>query len=348
LLATLLEQGLLARLDLPPQYCAPSECSAVSTEIASYCRRTKIFAAREWVRDRVLRHISRLRRARSGDLLVVNIHSWEGLFAHLEWFLEISLHCERFALRPCFMSSSPQYVEPARGPDWYAYFFLNPQLTAEDDMRIGRGQVPVCRIENIGQLGLPADYDSELSLSNAPALVHKYIGVNDDVLEKVNAFVGTHFKGKTVLGVHYRGTDKRVEAPRLTYEHVRNAIDGQLTRSGRFDCLFVSSDEQEFIHFMQRSFLRSIPVVWHDDEERSRTDVPVHHAASGNRFRRGQEAVLNCLLLSRCSALLKTSSILSGWSKLFNPALPVTLLAGPYQRHLWFPDRALVRDTVAV
>jgi hypothetical protein len=215
-------------------------------------------------------------------------------------------------------------------------------------LRIGRGQVPVCRIENIGQLGLPADYDSELSLSNAPALVRKYIGVNDDVLEKVNAFVGTHFKGKTVLGVHYRGTDKRVEAPRLTYEHVRNAIDGQLTRSGRFDCVFVSSDDQEFIHFIQRSFLRSIPVVWHDDEERSRTEVPVHHAASGSRFRRGQEAVLNCLLLSRCSALLKTSSILSGWSKLFNPALPVTLLAGPYQRHLWFPDRALVRDTVAV
>jgi hypothetical protein len=320
----------------------------MSTEIAFDSRRTKIFAAREWVRGRVLRHINRFRRARSGELLVVNIHCWEGLFAHLEWFLEIALHCERFELRPCFMSSSPQYVEPAQGPDWYAYFFSNPRLTAEDEMRIERGRVPVCRIESIRQLGLPADYDSELSLSNAPALVQKYIGVNDDVVQKVNAFVETHFKGRTVLGVHYRGTDKRVEAPRLTYEQMREAIDARLTRSGRFDSLFVASDEQEFIDFMQRSFLRSIPVVWHDDEQRSRTGVPVHHAESGSRFRRGQEAVLNCLLLSRCSALLKTPSILSGWSKLFNPALPVTLLADPYQRYHWFPDRALTRETVAV
>jgi hypothetical protein len=319
----------------------------VPTEIAS-ARRTKIFAAREWVRDRLLRHINRRRRARSGDLLVVNIHCWEGLFAHLEWFLEIAVHCEHFALRPCFMSSSPQYVDPAHGPDWYAYFFTNPQLTAEDEAHIAGGHVPVCRIENIRQLGLPANYDSELSLSNAPALVRKYIGVKDEVLQKVNAFDGTHFGGRTVLGVHYRGTDKRVEAPRLTYEHVRDAIDGQLTRHGRFDCLFVSSDEQEFIEFVQRSFLRSIPVVWHDDEERSRAGVPVHHAASGSQFQRAQEAVLNCLLLSRCDALLKTPSILSGWSKLFNPALPVTLLAGPYQRYRWFPDRALVGDSVAV
>jgi hypothetical protein len=129
---------------------------------------------------------------------------------------------------------------------------------------------------------------------------------------------------------------------------MRAAIDAQLTRSGRFDSLFVASDEQEFIDFVQRSFLRSISVVWHDDEQRSRTGVPVHHAVSGSGFRRGQEAVLNCLLLSRCSALLKTPSILSGWAKLFNPALPVTLLADPYQRYQWFPDRALVRETVAV
>ena len=78
----------------------------------------KIFGAPYYLsRDLIRPHICRFLQARSGHLLAVEINSWVGLFAHLEWFLEISLHCERNDLIPCFMSTSPQYVDPARGPD---------------------------------------------------------------------------------------------------------------------------------------------------------------------------------------------------------------------------------------
>jgi hypothetical protein len=298
-----------------------------------------VYLSRELLRP----HISRFRQSRSGNLLVVEVNSWVGLFAHLESFLEISFHCERYNLTPCFMSTSPQYVDPQRGPDWFEYFFTNPQLSVGDSNRVKDGQVPICRIEGIRQLGLPEDYDPQLNLQIAPQLVRKYIGIKPHILEKIEAFVRNHFEDKSVLGIHYRGTDKR-SSPVL-YSDFRKSIDNFLQKNREFDCLFVSSDEQSFVDFIENEFRHTLPVFYHADHERSQTKIAIHRSKSGDRFRKAEEAVLNCLLLSRCHALIKTASFLSGWSKLFNPDLPVFMVNRPFERELWFPDRELVFET---
>lgn len=275
----------------------------------------------------------------------MNLNSWVGLFAHLEWFLEISLHCERRGLTPYFMSTSPQYVDPLRGPNWFDYFFSNLRLSPEDNTRITNGEVPVCRIEGIRQLGLPENYDPQLNLQLATELVQKYIGIKRHVLEKVDYFFQSHLGNRVVLGIHYRGTDKCAEAPPVPYSHCRKAIDDFLERNSEFDCLFVSSDEQGFVDFIEKQFQNTLPVFYHDDHERSRAKIAVHRSKSGDRFRKAEEAVVNCLLLSKCRALIKTASFLSGWSKLFNPDLPVVLLNRPSEHQLWFPDRDLVAES---
>jgi hypothetical protein len=298
-----------------------------------------IYLSRELLRP----HISRFRQSRSGNLLVVDVNGWIGLFAHLEYFLEISFHCERYNLTPCFMSTSPQYVDPQRGPNWFEYFFTNLQLSEEDGYRIKNGRVPICRIEGIRQLGLPENYDPQLNLEIAPQLIRKYIGVKPHVIKKVDNFVRNHFKNNSVLGIHYRGTDKR--ASPISYQDFRKSIDSFLNHNREFDCLFVSSDEQSFVNFIENEFRHTLPVFYHEDHERSKTKIAIHRSKSGDRFRKGEEAVLNCLLLSRCGALIKTASFLSGWSKLFNPDLPVILLNRPFEGELWFPDRELVSET---
>lgn len=302
----------------------------------------KLFGAPFFLtRDLVRPHISRYRQARSGHLLVVEVNSWVGLFAHLELFLEISVHCERHNLTPCFRSTSRQYVDPARGPDWFAYFFTNPQLLAADQRRIDDGQVPICRIEGIRHLGLPEDYDKWLTWRNSSQLVRKYIGVRPEIRERVEGFFDMHLANKHVLGVHYRGTDKSAEAPRLPYAQMAEAIDQYFHRNGDFDSIFVSSDEQAFVDYITDRYRNTLLVVSHEDQERSRAGIAVHRSRFGDRFRKAEEAVLNCLLLSRCHALLKTASFLSGWSKLFNPELPVTMVNRPYDGQLWFPDREI-------
>jgi len=311
-----------------------------------HSRLMKVIGAPVFLSRNLLRtQLNRYRLTRSGDLLAVNMNSWVGLFAHLEWFLEISLHCERHGLRPCFMSTSPQYVDLKWGPDWYANFFTNPQLSPDDRERIATGEIPICRIDGIRQMGLPENYDLALNLQTAPELVRKYIGVRHEVTERVETLVQDLFAGRRVLGVHYRGTDKAAEAPRLPFEYVRRTVNAFLDENSDFDCLFVSSDEQSFVDFIESAFQGTIPVVSHEDRERSRSGIAIHRSRSGERFRKAEEAVLNCLLLSRCHALIKTPSILSGWSRLFNPNLPVILLASPYTGQLWFPDRDLLLAT---
>jgi hypothetical protein len=303
--------------------------------------RSKIIGSPIYLSRELLRpHISRFRQSRSGNLLVVDVNSWVGLFGHLEYFLEISLHCERYNLTPCFMSTSPQYVDPQRGPNWFDYFFTNRRLSSDDSEKIKQGQVPICRIEGIRQLGLPEDYDPQLNLRIAPQLIRKYIGIKSHVLEKVDTFVTSYFKNRSVLGIHYRGTDKR-SSP-ISYSDFRKSIDNFLQQNPEFGCLFVSSDEQSFVDFIENEFRQTLPVFYHDDHERSKTKIAIHRSKSGDGFRKAEEAVLNCLLLSRCGALMKTASFLSGWSKLFNPDLPVILLNRPFDRELWFPDRELL------
>jgi hypothetical protein len=215
-------------------------------------------------------------------------------------------------------------------------------LSADDNDRINSGEVPLCRIEGIRQLGLPSNYDLELNLEIGPKLVRKYIGIKPEVLHKVNAFWEASLKNKTVLGLHYRGTDKQAEALNIPYSAIRTKVDHFLSQNSKFDCLFVSSDEQTFVDFIENEFKQTLPVVYHNDGERSTTKFAIHRSKSGDRFRKGEEAVINSLLLSKCDALIKTASFLSGWSKLFNPALRVILLNRPFERQLWFPDRELL------
>jgi len=297
-----------------------------------------IFLSRDLIRP----HICRFRQSKSGHLLAVNANSWVGLFAHLEWFLEISFHCERHNLTPFFMSTSPQYVDPQRGPDWFDYFFTNLQLSPKDKERITSGDVPICRIDGIRQLGLPENYDPQLTLEIASRLVRKYIGIKEAPLEKVDVFFDKYLKGRFVLGIHNRGTDKRAEAPPVSYSEFKRAICQFLDQNSEFDCLFVASDEQRFVDFIEKELSRQLSVVYHDDQERSKGNVAIHRSKRGDRYKKGEEAVLNCLLLSRCNALIKNASIMSGWAKLFNPDVPVVLLNRPFERQLWFPDRELV------
>jgi hypothetical protein len=300
------------------------------------------YLSREFIRP----YLSRFRQARSGNLLVVDVNSWVGLFAHMEYFLEIALHCEQHRLIPCFMSTSAQYVDRRHGPNWFDYFFTNLQLSDEDATKIRRGEIPICRIEGMRQLGLPADYDQQLNLEIATHLVQKYIGIQQSVRQRVDAFAEHHFDDRIVLGVHYRGTDKRAEAPAVPYVRVKDTINDYLKYNSECDCLFVSSDEESFVDFIEKEFRDRLAVVYHDDHERSTSQIAVHRSKSGDPFRKGEEAVVNCLLLSKCRALIKTASFLSGWSKLFNPDLPVQLLNPPFERQLWFPDRELVAGTL--
>jgi len=131
----------------------------------------------------------------------------------------------------------------------------------------------------------------------------------------------------------------------VPYERVRRNIDRYLELYPTTDCVFVATDDANFLAYLQSASLGPT-IVSRDDSFRSRDGSSIHESPSTDKYAINRDAIVNCLILSRCDALLKTASILSGWSKLFNPRLPVVMLNKPHDEHLWFPERALVGENL--
>ncbi len=79
-----------------------------------------------------------------------------------------------------------------------------------------------------------------------------------------------------------------------------------------------------------------------------------HPIDQGDNYGKGFHALADCLLLSRCEALVKTPSALSTWSKVFGPELNLVLVGKPYSnpwKSSWsnidglgyFPEKLLYR-----
>jgi len=147
---------------------------------------------------------------KNGNIFAVNINSEVGFCANLEWCLEILMHCETYNLTPYIQLTGSNYRSPQLGKDYFAYFFENIKLSEEDKLKIKNKKIRISKISDISQLGLPENYDLKLTISNAAGLIAKYISIKEDIIDEVNSFCTAYF-GNNVLGLHYRGTDKKEE-----------------------------------------------------------------------------------------------------------------------------------------
>jgi len=271
--------------------------------------------------------------ARNG-VFAIEIKSSVGLGAKLEWCLEILAYCHDNGLVPQFKFSYPNCE---KSEDYFGKFFKLKEIIDENK------PVKFTTISSIIDLNLGKDYDTILNIELATYLIDKYLAVKQDVLGEVESFCHQHFANRRVLGVHYRGTDKTKESPVVPYDTVKRNIEHYLKLRPETDSVFIASDDINFIENMERASVGR-PIIYRNDSLRSGDGNSIHESADTNKYEVNRDAIVNCFLLSRCDALLKTASILSGWSKLFNPNLPVVVLNQPYEQ--WFPERDLIRENL--
>jgi hypothetical protein len=267
-------------------------------------------------------------------VLAVEIRSSVGLGAKLEWCLEIMAYCDDHGLLPQFRFSYPD------APDAVDHFGRLFRIRDSQDK-----EARFVTISSIIELDLGKDYDRVLTIGLANHLITKYLVVRDDVLSEVDDFCREHFGGRRVVGVHYRGTDKVQESPMATYQSVRRNIDHYLKLYPTTDSVFIATDDANFLDYLQGASLDRT-IVFREDSFRSVDASSIHESSHTDKSAINRDAIVNCLILSRCEALLKTASILSGWSKLFNPRLPVVMLNQPHPDQLWFPERALIGENL--
>jgi hypothetical protein len=250
-----------------------------------------------------------------------------GFFAHLNWCALVLFYCEKRRLRAQMAATSPHYRDPARCANWLSYFFEVAEYTPHVDFRISQ----------FSEMCISAKHFENQTVERTGELVARYLPLKKEIADKVDRFCAEQFRGERILGVHFRGTDKTSEAPRVNSQTMRETVANYLRSNAGVGALFVASDERAFHNYMRDSF-PDIPVIC------SPSNVDAHFVADlgSANYRKGEEALIDCLLLSRCSAVIRTASFLSAWASIFNPRLPVVMVNRPYAHSLWFPDRLLI------
>jgi hypothetical protein len=281
---------------------------------------------------RILRIRSIVRHNMRGGILAVDVASNNGLGARLQNCLEIFAICEEHDLQPHIRFT---HRDDSSHTDYFAPFFFIRSDTE------GSATVLFPRIHIVPDLGFSKDYNATLTLEQAYRIVPKYLGVKASVIDEVDAFCARHFSGRRVLGVHYRGTDKHSEAFPVSHDCAIRNIAFYIEKFPETDAIFVATDDSTFLSALAAS-APSRPVITREDSCRSMNGQAVHYRTDIDRMAMYRDALVNCLLLSRCKALLKTASFLSDWSCLFNPKLDLVMLNRPHAHTIWFPARALV------
>ena len=129
------------------------------------------------------------------------------------------------------------------------------------------------------------------------------------------------------MGSIIAGRDKSGEAPRVSYEEMSAAVIQFVNQRELKDfAIYLATDEEPFLHYMQQTFDGKI--ISQDCLRSSDQNSPVHYFNSNNKspYTTGKEALIDCILLSKCQHLIKTSSCLSLVSTFFNPELSYTQL----------------------
>ena len=270
----------------------------------------------------------------------VEIANGVGFFAHMCWCLCILQYCERYRLIPDIRLTDKIYLDCKRGPNWLEYYFdVSIPITSEEIARRVRYTKKISAIQEMGLSAGP-----RMSVDDGARLLYKYLRPKPHITAIVDNFWRTVSLNGPVVGVHYRGTDKSSEAPRVSWDHCLNILENYLRNHHTAQAVFIASDEGAFIDFIKNS-VKTVPVYSYDDHYRSLDGGPVHTATDGGGYEKGEDALVNALLLSKCSTLIRTTSMLSACASLFNPDLKVILLNKPYDNRLVYPENEILKKT---
>jgi hypothetical protein len=223
-------------------------------------------------------------------------------------------------------AQSGLYYDADYGSNWWTYYFSPIRYNFKNKIQANYIHVDG---ENLpGAMLRPAL--RAFNRNAAYKLINKHIHIKPKIITKIDSFVEEHFKDTFVFGIHYRGTDKIVEAPRVPYRKVVKQLKQTISELGLEDYkIFIATDEYFFLNYIKKTFPQK--VCSYTSNLRSHSNKPMHLDHDNKHYQRGEEAIIDCVLLSKTNYLIRTSSNLSLWSTYFNPDIPVVDLSARYE-----------------
>ena len=178
-------------------------------------------------------------KPKADDFLLLGCpNSYAGLFGTLNYVVGALELYERGTFHGLTVNfgAAGLYYDVNVGSNWWNYYFEPIDLPTK------KKKTP--RKMTLREVDQALRASLKLSRMRFHELLNKHVRVRPAIQKKVDFFIAKHFQGKTVVGVHYRGTDKKEEAPRVPFEAVFEAVD--MLDIQDF-ILFVATDEAGFL-----------------------------------------------------------------------------------------------------
>ena len=159
-----------------------------------------------------------------------------------------------------------------------------------------------------------------------------YFCIPSRILKRADSFGDMN----RALGLHYRGTDKNKDLRQtnpVSHNDFLCLINDFIDNHRDIETIFIASDECAIKQAIKENYKDKRVIetgevkFWKSLEE---TDT----------YAKGDHAVLDCLLLSKCKYLIKNQSALSGFAKILNPKLEAYRIAASkiFVDIPYFPD----------
>ncbi len=162
-------------------------------------------------------------------------------------------------------------------------------------------------------------YEKKEFRESAHTIIREYIKTRPYLTAKIESFFQLHMVGKKTIGIHLRGTDKKLEVSPINPDDLLN--DANILAQNFPGCqFFVATDEDRLLKKAQ-SILNGKVISY--EAYRSENGQPIHYGNNlrGARARLGEEVIIEAILLSRCDFFLHTCSSVSTAVLFLNPKL---------------------------
>ena len=275
------------------------------------------------------------------EVTIIVRHEGMGFFAFLNYYLYITKYLESLNFYPNIILQSSNYSDESHNFD-LLYNRFQPQEKMNNFSSQKKLTITITDLKEI----LPPNIG--MSIAEASLIQKRLLVPSKTILDLVDSYIKTEIGGN-FFAVHWRGTDKQTEAPPINLKQIilkiEQLLDKELITS---TTCYITSDEESKVKDLKIAIeeqFRNIKVIYRSNTLRSSTSIPIFLASTNSADKVaqiGDEALFECLIFSRASCLIKTASILSGWSAIFNPELPIYFLNASYKDTTWFPESELI------
>lgn len=136
---------------------------------------------------------------------------------------------------------------------------------------------------------------------------------DNEIKKKAQQFEKSHFKGKKILGVHFRGGDQKTAAshpfPPTVQQMMR--ISKKIFFEGKFDLIFLVTEEIKYYNIFKNYFKDKLISY----KSYRSNNIFYGYPRKNHRYLLGFEIIINMILLSKVQFLLHSNSNISAMSR---------------------------------